>query len=165
MNPMYVQMAGGMGMGGGMGGPMDMMGMGMPGSRYRLGFGGRMMKGLGNILGGRRTMLGRGFRGLAARSMGYTGGFMRGGVAGASKLFGRSAMGAAGRAGVGGGAALGLGGRLARGMSAGGPLALLGVGAEVGRMFLDNPDDAMGKTLGVLGTTASDASLDRDWET
>lgn len=155
MNPMFVQMAGGMG---GMGGPMDMMGMGMPGSRYKLGFGGRMLKGMGNMLGGRRTMLGRGFRGLAARSMGYTGGFMKGGVAGASKLFGRSAMGAAGRAGVGGGAALGIGGRLARGMGAGGPLALLGVGAEVGRMFMDDPDSTMGKTLGVLGTTASDAA-------
>ena len=155
-NPMFVSSVGG-GMGGG---PMDMMGMGMPGGRYKLGFGGRMMKGLGNMLGGRRTMLGRTFRGMAARSMGYGGGFMRGGAAGMSKLFGRNAMGAVGRTASAGGGRMagGILARAGRGMAAGGPLALLGVGAEVGRMFMDDPDTAMGKTLGVVGTTASDAA-------
>jgi hypothetical protein len=146
------------------GGPMDMMGGRMPminrvGGRIApMGRGGRFLRGVGNLFGGRNTMVGRGFRGMAARTMGYTGGFMRGGVAGASRLFGRSAVGAAGRAGVGGGAALGIGAKLGRGLSAGGPLALLGVGAEVGRMFMDDPDTLGGKALGVLGTTASDAA-------
>jgi hypothetical protein len=40
-----------------------------------------------------------------------------------------------------------------------GPLALVGIGADIGRMFMDDPDTTMGKTLGVLGTTASDAAM------
>ena len=169
--PQAVYIVGGGGPGGG--GPMDMMGgrygrIGRVGGRIApMGRGGRALRGIGNLFGGRNTMVGRGFRGMAARTMGYRGGFMRGGnMYGPLTKSGRPDMrfkvnklAAKGGKGLGKSMLGGVGGRLARGMSAGGPLALLGVGAEVGRMFMDDPDSTMGKTLGVLGTTASDAAM------
>ena len=169
--PQAVYIVGGGGPGGG--GPMDMMGgrygrIGRVGGRIApMGRGGRVLRGIGNLFGGRNTMVGRGFRGMAARTMGYGGGFMRGGnMYGPLTKSGRPDMrfkvnklAAKGGKGLGKSMLGSVGGRLARGMSAGGPLALLGVGAEVGRMFMDDPDSTMGKTLGVLGTTASDAAM------
>ena len=89
-------------------------------------------------------------------------------LAGAGRFMGKGAtrmLGPALTKGVAsfGSKAAGLGGRaltrIGTGMAKGGPLALLGVGAEVGRMFMDDPDTLGGKALGVLGTTASDAAM------
>jgi hypothetical protein len=89
---------------------------------------------------------------------------------------GMGGMGAGGAGGAGGAAAM-VGGRAAAGAAGGkglkgvlsrlgpkmgkamGPLALIGIGADVGRMFMDNPDSNMGKALGVAGTTAGDAAM------
>ena len=151
-NPMVVTSVGGGMLGGG--GPMDMMGGRNMGAFGRLGrrgpgrYGTRLMT----------RMLGRrGASSVIGRGLGGGINMLSRGGAGLTRMFMGGARGTAGAMGARG--AMGIGGRLARGMSAGGPLALLGVGAEVGRMFMDDPDSTMGKTLGVLGTTASDAAM------
>ena len=101
-------------------------------------------------------------------------GFNRGGPLGGMSPGG---MGPGGGAGGAGGAAAMAGGRAAAGKVGGkglkgvlgrlgpkmgkamGPLALVSIGADVGRMFMDNPDSNMGKALGVAGTTAGDAAM------
>jgi len=159
-NPMYVvNMGGGMGGGGG-GGMMDMIDPYGSGGRY----GGRNA-----ARSGARGGMGRVFK--AFRKGGFKGGFKALGRMRTAGAFGSMLMGKGGRkafgkvaAGAGIKSAAGRmgGGLLARvggGLAKGGPLALIGVGAEVGRMFMDNPDSFGGKALGVLGTTASDAAM------
>jgi len=48
-----------------------------------------------------------------------------------------------------------LGRSLSKGVKVGGGLGLLGLGADMGRSFMDNPDSTGGKTLGAIGTTAN----------
>lgn len=71
---------------------------------------------------------------------------MAGGRAAAGKVGGKGLKGVLGR----------LGPKMGKAM---GPLALVSIGADVGRMFMDNPDSNMGKALGVAGTTAGDAAM------
>ena len=149
-NPMVVTTLGG-GLGGG---PMDMMGGRRGGFR--------------NFLRGRNMRSGARTSGFSRLANAFRGGGLRGGrtaftrMGGLRGLFMGGARGTAGAMGARGvtGAmgAAGIGARMSRGLAAGGPLALLGVGAEVGRMFMDDPDTLGGKALGVLGTTASDAA-------
>ena len=141
------------------GSPLDMMG-------GRGTFGKRLFGRLGSRQG--RSVLMRAARmgkgGLGTRIIG--GGMNM--LAGAGRFMGKGAtrmLGPSLTKGIAnvGGKAIGGGakilGRVGTGLAKGGPLALLGVGAEVGRMFMDDPDSTMGKTLGVLGTTASDAAM------
>ncbi|MDB4326176.1 hypothetical protein N9966_00005, partial [bacterium] len=46
-----------------------------------------------------------------------------------------------------------------KGMKAFTGLGMIGMGADIGRSFMDDPDSFGGKALGVLGTTASDAAM------
>ena len=141
--------------GGGGGGPLDMMGRtGMSGR----GLFGRLGSRQGRSVIMRAARMGKG--GLGTRLIG--GGMNM--LAGAGRFMGKGAtrmLGPALTKGVAsfGSKAAGLGGRaltrIGAGMAKGGPLALLGVGAEVGRMFMDDPDTLGGKALGVLGTTRS----------
>ena len=153
-NPSYV-----VPIGGGMGGPgggFDPTGMGRGGSRFYNTMGRGFMGRLGSQ-GGRDVLsraarmgkLGFGQRALLGLSKGV-GGFM-----GGMNLASTSGMSMMGRGGLRG---MGFMGRAGFGLAKGGPLALLGLGTELGRSFMDDPDSALGKGLGVLGTTASDAA-------
>ena len=114
--------------GGGGGGPMDMMGGRNMGQFGKVG-----RRGVARA-GGRR-MLSMFGKGTAGKMM--AGGFGRAGAMSGGMSFGASAM---------------------KGMRAFTGLGLVGMGADIGRSFLDDPDTAMGKTLGVIGTTAGDAA-------
>jgi hypothetical protein len=48
---------------------------------------------------------------------------------------------------------------LSKGVKLGGPLGLLGIGADIGRGFLDDPDSNLGKGLGIAGRAASYAGM------
>lgn len=113
---------------GGGGGPMDMMGGRNMGQFGKVG-----RRGVARA-GGRR-MLSMFGKGTAGKMM--AGGFGRAGAMSGGMSFGASAM---------------------KGMRAFTGLGLVGMGADIGRSFLDDPDTAMGKTLGVIGTTAGDAA-------
>jgi len=110
------------------GGPMDMM----RGGGLTGGRSTAGRRGLIRMLGNNR--MSKGLQGIFGRSGTMFGraGAMRGGMS-----FGASAM---------------------KGMRAFTGLGLVGMGADIGRSFLDDPDTAMGKTLGVIGTTAGDAA-------
>ena len=104
----------------------------------------------GNMLGGRSGPKG-GPRGAQARHP-------KGAVNSSGKKIGGQFM--KGPSAKGGKSLLGKLGKLGPKMGKMmGPLALVGIGADIGRMFMDDPDTTMGKTLGVLGTTASDAAM------
>jgi hypothetical protein len=50
---------------------------------------------------------------------------------------------------------LGRGGMLMKGLKGGGLASIVGLGAEAGRSFMDNPDSTAGKMLGIGGSTLS----------
>ena len=95
-------------------------GGGMPGGGGRkMGFGSKMAKGMGNIMGGKKTMAGRGMRNMAAMKM-----------SGMAKM----------------GAGLGLG--------------LAGSGLDYARdNWVDDPDGAMGKTMGIGSSALKGAGI------
>ena len=78
---------------------------------------------------------------------GAKGGARRNMLASLTKLGGKKGFGLGGR--------LSLGASLAKGGKAFTGLGMLGLGADIGRSFLDDPDSALGKGLGVGGTAAS----------
>ena len=75
------------------------------------------------------------------------------------QMFGGGRFGKMMAGGFGRGGGLSFGASAMKGMRAFTGLGLVGLGADIGRSFLDDPDTAMGKTLGVVGTTASDAAM------
>lgn len=100
---------------------------------------------------------------LGGRNMGQFGqvgrrGAARMGTRQAIQRYGGGRFGRMMAGGFGRGGGLSFGASAAKGMRAFTGLGLVGLGADIGRTFLDDPDSAMGKTLGVLGTTASDAA-------
>lgn len=126
---------GGMGGSGGGGGIMDFLGGG--GGKGKLGFGARMMKGLGNLTGGKNTMMGRGLRNMAASSATGKGifgkfGSMKGGMS--------------------------LGKSLGKGAKAFTGLGAVSLAADLGRGMMDDPNSDLGKTIGIAGQAAEWAS-------
>jgi len=96
---------------------------------------------------------------------GLTGGRGTKGRRGLIKMFGNNkfSKGLQGMFGGGGGmfgkfgstkGGMSLMGSLGKGMKSGGALGLVGLGADVGRQFLDDPNSGLGKGLGIAGTTA-----------
>jgi hypothetical protein len=113
--------------------------------------------GLGGRLGGR--MLGRGAAGVGrgAAGLGRGAAGVGRGAAGVGRGAAGVGRGAAGVFGRGGG--LSLGKSLAGGMRAANPLFLASMGMDIGRSFLDDPNSATGKGLGVGSTIAGDAAM------
>jgi len=82
--------------------------------------------------------------------------FLRGGAKGGARrnlLAGATKLGRRGGFGLGG--RLSLASSLGKGAKAFTGLGILGLGADIGRSFLDDPDSNLGKGLGVGGTAAS----------
>lgn len=119
--------------GGGAGGGIADM---IPGGR-KMGFGGKMMKGLSNLTGGKNTMLGRGLRNAAA-----------------SSATGKGMFGVAGKFGGG----MSLGKSLLKGGKAFTGLGAISLGADLGRGMMDDPNSDLGKTIGIAGKAAEWAS-------
>lgn len=166
---------------GGLGGVLDSV---TGGGGRKGGFGGKMMKGLSGLLGGKDTMLGRGARNMAA-GMGRGG--MGAGLMGKMGGLGSIGWGLAG-AGVGmgadairggmddqnsaGGKALGIGGSMAQWAGTGamfGPWGAL-IGALIGggkgtydEYFSDQAKKGMGTHDGFFGTPLHDGSLGSDF--
>jgi hypothetical protein len=118
--------------GGGGGGITDML----PGGK-KMGFGGKMMKGLSNVFGGKNTMLGRGLRSATA-----------------SSITGKGAFGVAGKMGGG----MSLGKSLLKGGKAFTGLGAVSLAADLGRGMMDDPNSDLGKTIGIAGKAAEWAS-------
>lgn len=126
--------------GGGGGSPLDTLGRtdkkGNPLNKYTSLTGGRSTKGrrgLIRMVGNNK--FGKGLQGVFGKS---------------SKMFGNFGK-------LGGG--MNLAASASKGMRAFTGLGMLGIGADIGRSFMDDPDSFGGKALGVLGTTASDAAM------
>jgi hypothetical protein len=106
---------------------------------------------------------GRVGRGLGGRMLGNTGKAAGGRFAAARRSagVGRGADGMmkAGKGIFGRGGGLSLGKSLAGGMRAANPLFLASMGMDIGRSFLDDPNSATGKGLGVGSTIAGDAAM------
>lgn len=111
------------------------MGGGMGGGR-----GGTMGKKMFGRLGskGGRSVLGRA---ASMGKFGKVGGGLMKGVVGGSNILGKA------------------GGFLSKGLKLGGPLGLAALGMDIGRGFLDDPDSALGKGLGVGGSAATGAAF------
>lgn len=117
--------------GGGGGGLSDMMGGNGkgPSGWFKAG------KSMTNMLGGKKTMVGRG-----ARNM----------LAGGTKMMGKTGFGAGG--------GLTLGKSLMKGGKAFTGLGAVGLAADLGRGMMDDPNSDLGKTIGIAGKAAEWAS-------